>query len=241
MKICVLMWYDDTIKFYAQNFYKINKLYCRKNNYDIIKSSQRVYRGRHYQTIPERQPHWERFPLIIREIKKYDWVVWIDADAYFYVDAPPLEDIIEKYDKEILLSEDKERVAYPIINTGVMLLKNTKKVIDVVNTWAYSEKLKHKYTILDKQNWIEDQAMVRGCYKDNVDNLKEISVIIPYLELQHFDKREVDVLRQTTSTFGKIPKSFPYIHHLAGRPDLRYKASMQYLRHLHHQNHLDQE
>ncbi len=98
MNIGVLMWYNDNIKKYADNFYKINQIYCEKHNYTLIKSSTRTYK--------DRNPHWERFPLLLKHIKDYDYVMWIDADAHFYVDALPLEILINKYNKDIILSED---------------------------------------------------------------------------------------------------------------------------------------
>ena len=223
MKVAILMWYDDHIKHYADNFYKINKLYCDKNGYDIFKSSYRVYRDRHYNAIPAREPHYERFPLILKYIKNYDYVVWIDADAYFYINAPPLEDLINEYpDKEILFSADSCRMGSPSINTGVFILKNTQQVINIVNRWSYCEKTKSKYYRVKKPNWIADQGMVRGCYAGNVDSLRDISVILPYLKLQHYHKSEMDVLEKTKATL-------PYIRHLAGRNDIRFKESTRYL------------
>ena len=81
--IAVLMWYDDHVKNYGDNCYKINKVYCQKHGYDLIKSSDRFYK--------DRNPHWERFPLILDHINSYDYVVWIDADAFFYNISPPIK------------------------------------------------------------------------------------------------------------------------------------------------------
>ena len=89
MNIAVLMWYDDNIKSYADIFYKINTKYCEKHGYTIIKSSERTY--------TDRKATWARFPLVLEEIERYDSVMWIDADAFFYLVCPCLENIIIKY------------------------------------------------------------------------------------------------------------------------------------------------
>ena len=243
MKIAVLMWYDSKIKYYADNFYKINSIYCQKNNYTLIKSSTRRYNKRNqYQ---RRNAHWERFPLILKYIENYDYVVWIDADAFFYVDSAPLENIINKYNKEIFLSADCDQRSPPAINSGVIILKNTQQVKNIVEKWAFCEELKYKYLVeqgyLD--NWIEDQAMIRGCYRDNVDDIKRLSVVIPYLELQHYHKNEIDISADTAEIDfreGTPQGVMPYIFHLAGRPQDREAESKIYLKKINLDRHLRQ-
>jgi len=111
MNITVVMWYDEGIKEYADNCYKINKAYCDKHGYTIIQSSERYY--------TDRKPHWELFPLILKHINETDYIMWVDADAHFYIDAPRLETIIEKHNTDIILSEDLDNSEYNI-NTGVL-------------------------------------------------------------------------------------------------------------------------
>ncbi len=221
MKIAVLMWYDRHIEKYGDNCYKINKVYCKKYNYDLIKSSERTYTSR--------KEHWERYPLILKHIRDYDYVVWIDADAFFYNISPPITDLINKYKKEILFSEDGNRLNPPAVNSGVLILKNTESVINIITKWAYSEDLKNKYCghklingyLCPRMNWIEDQAIVRGFVKDNVDNINSISKLLPYLELQHYNVSEKDFLAKN--------EMVPYIFHLAGRHKFREKESRNYL------------
>ena len=221
MKIAVLMWYDDRVKDYAENCYKINKVYCDRHNYDLIKSSERTYKFR--------KPHWERFPLILKHIKQYDYVVWMDGDAFFYNISPPIENIINKYKKEILFSTDDDPVNPPPVNSGVLILKNTERVINIVKKWAYSEELKDKYCgyklvdgyLCPRLNWVEDQAVVRGFVKDNIEGINEISKLIPYLELQHYSPSERKLLAKA--------KNKPYIFHSAGRHDIRLKESTDYV------------
>lgn len=220
MKIGIFTWYNKQISNYADNFFKINKIYCEKHGYDLIKSSKSFYKGRVDYTW--KSTHWERYPLLLRHIKKYDYVMWIDADAFFYVDSPPLENLIKKYDKEILLSQDKnydnDGDVPPWINSGVFIIKNTEKAIEILKRWAFSQKLR-RFTRYRRTGWIHDQAMIRGTYNCNMNNIKDISTVIPYLELQHFIK-------------GEEKYNSPYIYHVAGRPAIRYEESKEYLRRL---------
>lgn len=75
MKVCVIMFYDEKIKDYAETNFEINKMYCEKYNIDIIKSNLKTYTDRHVA--------WERLPLILKHIKNYDYLIWVDADSFF--------------------------------------------------------------------------------------------------------------------------------------------------------------
>jgi uncharacterized protein YutD len=227
MKIAVLMWYDDKFKSYGDNCYKINKIYCDKYGYDLIKSSDRFYKTR--------SCHWERYPFILKYIKKYDYIVWIDSDAFFYNVSPPITDLINKYKKEIIFGEDEIKFNPPAINTGVAIFKNTERVISIIEKWTHSNELKDKYCgsvvrdgyLCPRTNWIEDQALVRGFYKDDVDDIRKISKILPYRRLQHSKSHEREILLKLNS--------LPYVFHFAGntvesdKHKVRYIESKKYL------------
>ena len=205
------MWYDDKIKSYGDNFYEINKLYTEKYGYTLIKSSERTY--------TDRKPHWERFPLMLKYIESYDYIIWIDADAHFYRDAPPIENLIKKYNKDIILSADRDTFnPKPRINSGVIIMKNTQKNIEILNKWAYSKELKKSSDILYNGKW-QDQGVIRLYVKNNIDNINNISAVSPYLELQHFYTNELSTNRYN-----------PFIHHYAGTStSIRSRASAKYL------------
>jgi len=214
MRIAILTWYDDNAERYGHNCWSINKIYCEKHNYTLIKSSKKVYK--------DRSAHWERFPLMLTFIENYDYIMWVDADAFFYIDSPPLEPLIKEYNKDIIFSEDcgKTEDNPPYINSGIIILKNTERVINIIKKWAYSKELMIKYSKIDIDFWIEDQALIRGFYKDDIDNIQDISIIAPYLKLQHFFKEDVGV---------DDPK--PYIYHLAGRDfETRVNETQEYIK-----------
>ena len=114
----------------------------------------------------------------------------LDADAFFYHVSPPITDLISKYKKEIIFSEDDNKLNPPAINTGVAIFKNTKRVINILKKWAYSNELKDKYCglvitdgyLCPKTNWIEDQALVRGyLLEDMKRDTRSLRNILTYL------------------------------------------------------------
>ena len=99
MNICVIMFYDDNIKYFGDINYKINKLYCEKYNLEIILSNKKKYNNRHSA--------WERLPLMLNNISKFDYLIWIDADAFFYIESNNITDVIKNnLDKNFIFSKD---------------------------------------------------------------------------------------------------------------------------------------
>ena len=153
----------------------------------------------------------------------------------FYNVSPPITDLINKYKKEIIFGEDEIKFNPPAINTGVAIFKNTERVISIIEKWTHSNELKDKYCgsvvrdgyLCPRTNWIEDQALVRGFYKDDVDDIRKISKILPYRRLQHSKSHEREILLKLNS--------LPYVFHFAGntvesdKHKVRYIESKKYL------------
>lgn len=182
--ICIYMWYDENIKEYADLAKEINKKYCENNNYDFIFDNKRRLKDRH--------PAWERMPGLINvlENNNYDYVVWIDADAFFRYDHPNqnlLSDIINKNkDKNIIFSYDIPIDKNSEINSGFIIFKNnefSKKILNEI----ISNKSDECLSYYNNPNW--EQNCVRYIYK-NTNELKENSIILPFGELQTFNPNE---------------------------------------------------
>ena len=91
MKIGIFMWFNNNYKEFGDINYKINKIYSDKHNYEIIKDEK--IRNIEYNDIL----FFQRYALLLEYSKyEYDYLVWIDADAYFYIDSPPIENIINE-------------------------------------------------------------------------------------------------------------------------------------------------
>ena len=211
MKLCIFMWYDENVSNYGHLNYLINKVYCDKYNIDLICCNKR--------RVPEKLPHFERVPLLLEYIHNYDYVMWIDSDAHFYIDSENIIDFINKYSSyNVIFSQDFPN--HGIINSGVFIVKNTQYSIDFLNRWCYDEEL---YVNRTNKNW-HDQSVVIDMYTTNILDIRNNSIIINYGILQHFSMNRSPHLKK------------PFIIHLAGtNRDDRIKHSIEYFK----QNRID--
>ena len=222
LKIGVFMWYDEKIKQYAEINYKINQIYCNIHGYTLIKSDEKLY--------DTRKPHWERIPLLLKNFDDFDYLVWIDADAYFYIDSPPITNIINEYpDKIFFFSGDtdikqNQELACEI-NSGVFIVKKCDESKIILEKWMDEELFKSpKLSQMTFGNNVwNDQAVLRLMYSENILEIKNNSIIIKYGILQHFNKLH----KLISQEFGL--KNTPFIFHMAGLPtDRRIELSNEY-------------
>lgn len=202
-KIGIFMWYDNNIKDYAEINYKINKIYCDKYGYTLIKSNEKLH--------TKRKAHWERIPLLLQYFNDFDYLVWIDADAYFNIDSPPITNIIQEFpDKIFFFSEDRDCINTKFINqinTGVFIVKNCEQAKNILNTWGYDNDL---FKLNNGKFGWNDQAILIDMYYKNIDNIIDVSHIIKYGVLQYFDKG----FKLPSEKFGLNNQGF--IFHMAG-------------------------
>lgn len=198
-KICIVMWYSSAIQEYADINFEINKVYCSIHGYDIVRSHNKTFRYRPAQ--------WERLPLILEYLQNYDYVMYIDSDAHFYIDAPDIMGIIRQYsEKAFIFSGDVNQKHDFELNSGVFIVKNCPKSIQILTEWAYSIDFYNKrfgYYMNDQYYLYNDQGVLQYMYSINFANIIENSVVLPYGMLQHFVPGE---------TFPQQP----YIFHMAG-------------------------
>jgi hypothetical protein len=205
MKVCVIMFYDDNIKSYGEINYEINKKYCEKYKLELILSNNKKLDNRH--------PAWERLPLLLDNILNFDYLIWIDADAFFYNDANNIIDIIiNNSNVNFIFSSDiTNSTAINNVNTGIFIVKNCQYSIDFLNRWLYDEDL---YKNNHYPFWW-DQGVLIDMFDQNILNIKENSVQLAYGILQHFYEND------------KLIKT--YVYHLAGRSEsTRYEESKKY-------------
>jgi len=186
------MFYDDKIKEYGDINCEINKLYCQKYNIDFMCSHEKSYNDRHSA--------WERLPLLIKHIHNYDYLIWIDSDAFFYIDGMNILDIINNNNNtNFIFSND---ITGLNVNTGIFIVKNSKYSIDFLNRWAYDEEL---YKNNRYPGWW-DQGVLIDMINENILDIKNNYITYNYGILQHFYEEEL-------LTFNNKP----LVRHLAGR------------------------
>ena len=122
MKICVFMYFtpDYTIGYRTE---KINKQYCEKHGYDF-----KVLHNIHPST---RNLHaaWSKLPHMcdVMDDCDYDYVVWIDGDAFFCNHDKKIEDWITPKDITVGIDPGDYVEGQDFrVNTGFMIVKKTE-------------------------------------------------------------------------------------------------------------------
>lgn len=112
--------------------------YCMRHGYDYI-DDESVYDK-------TRPIAWSKILLISKYLPKYDYVVWIDADAM-------IMDLSQKIEDKLQLMKGKDMMVisdWKMINTGVIFVKNTPQVKEFLAVW-YAQT-----DFLNSHNWEQD-------------------------------------------------------------------------------------
>lgn len=180
-RIGVCTWYNDGIKEYADIARDINQKYCDLHGYDFIVDNVR--------RLPDRNYAWECIPAVLNVLNtnKYDYVVWIDADAFFRLEnenANLLDEIINKNkDKDFILSNDVP--GYDVINLGAFIVKNNNYTKDILQTMINSTDEKCKLY----NKWPAEQVCMIHMYNTEIKNK---GVILPVGDIQSWSSHYKD-------------------------------------------------
>ena len=205
-RICVVMWYDEAVASYGDLNYRINQEYCSKHGMTLLKCDVR----RH----PERHPAWERLPLILEHLHRFDYVVWIDADAHFYLDAPSLEELVSEHSsRDLIFSADKAPNSN--INSGLFIARNTKFSREFIKQWSNDETLYHS----NRFPWWWEQGVLIDMWEKNVQGVRNHAVVLERGVLQHFEPSGL-----------RDDRGWPFAVHLSEtRAETRVAHSSQYI------------
>jgi hypothetical protein len=128
MKICLV---NLTTKEILDDVYLANlnkKKYCEKYNIDY-----RFYLGR----ASKRHAQWDKIQCVLQNLSEYDYIIWMDSDAVFNNFDVSIIDIInnnQEYDalfcSDVCYSEGQNHL---LVNTGVMVFKNSQWSFDILN------------------------------------------------------------------------------------------------------------
>lgn len=205
MKFCILMWYDECSASYGDVNYEINKKYCEKYNIKLIRCNKRRYSNRH--------PSWERIPLILNTINDYDYVMWIDADAHFYIDSENIIQLINDNNNFNFIFSNTSYLSIPI-NAGCFIVKNTQYSIIFLKKWGYDDEL---YNNNSNPQWWDNGVLI-DMLTANILDIKNNCIRVDYGILQHFYE-------------GETFPTKPFIFHLAGNTaESRTTHSLNYIK-----------
>jgi len=120
MKILVLTGYDKT---YENNQLGIlserkNKNYAEVNGYDFYSDKE---------CNPNLHHFFYKFESVLKFIDSYDYILWIDADAFFVNHSIKIESFI-KENKTFIVTIDRE-----YLNTGVFIVKCCDEIKHIFN------------------------------------------------------------------------------------------------------------
>ena len=121
---------------FNKKFYKILKpcitqaaAYCKRHGYDHISVCGSVAK--------DCAPTYQKSLFLLREIEKYDYIMWLDADTIIANQSIKLEDIINKYTRDIYYCAQADSIdyAYDALNAGVLIFKNSDYSKRVLQEW----------------------------------------------------------------------------------------------------------
>lgn len=199
MKICVLSFYTNNYEI-GKQIEPLHRAYCLKNNYDY----------KCFYTVPDylidRHPAWCKIHYLLEMLKlEYDYIFWIDADAFFCNFDMKIEDWIEP-NKNLILCRDaganfSQWNKYKhLINSGVMIFKNTEWSKTILEFIIHFNKFKEFYTA---PTW--EQVAIRRCLKNDHHSIKACTHIITDLhfncntnDLDDFIKKKGFIVHLTT-------------------------------------------
>lgn len=226
-RTAICMWYDEGAQSYGDINFEINKAYCARYGYDLIRSSRRR---------TDRVVQWECVSIILTYLSVYEELVWVDADAFFRFDRP-IESMLRQHaDKDFIFSADMDvshcfhgtlwcapqcaraDAILTNINAGVFVVRATTFARRLLEYWLYDEQLERDNPV---PIWPE-QATLRLLYLRNWNDVRRRSVVMPYGKLQ---------------TFNIDDDEAPLLHFAGKDKETRVRESTKYLRELERRGH----
>jgi hypothetical protein len=144
-------------------------LYCKKHNYDFIEDESILDLSR---PIP-----WSKIPLLLKYLPLYDYLVWVDADILIMNDQITIESLITGFSfndtRDFIVGSD-----FRMINTGVMIIKNTEFSLDFIQKMWDNEYDPYEDPNERYLNW--EQGSFINLFDKNYNNCQsKISVTDP--------------------------------------------------------------
>ena len=177
-KIKILQYMHGVFEYYPWSEW-INRRYCERHGYSYVVRHDEPRRDRHVV--------WQKIPVIIDELCDCDYLLFVDADAVFYSHELRIENelIPELHGKSILMAADcgKESLRWNpgLPNSGVILVKNEKRVREFFAAWDNVSKIDMEtrwqwpptqlalwrhiiQNFKDDMRIVLDYYMVQGCF-----------------------------------------------------------------------------
>jgi len=134
IKIVQYLWGDQNRSY--QIVRKINAMYCERHGYEHVVKT--------FVPRDDRAWCWSKIPAMREELHDCGFLLYMDADAFFYSHELQIEEelipLLEE--KQIMMSVDHASEGYrhqpDKPNTGVILVRNTEKTAEILRVWDES-------------------------------------------------------------------------------------------------------
>lgn len=146
---------------------KTKILYCQKHGYDFFDEETDVDYNRPLA--------WSKINIIKKHLLDYDYIIWIDGDTFIMNDNIKLEEIISDYtnNKDITVARDISVIENRVlINTGVMLIKNTEWVMKFLNL------IYDQVQFINHSFW--EQAAFLNLLENNISDSQNHINVLPF-------------------------------------------------------------
>ena len=134
IRVVQYLWGDENRSYQIGR--KINAVYCERHGYEHVVKT--------FVPRDDRSFHWSKIPAMREELHDCDFLLYLDADAFFYSHELRIEEELIPFleDKQIMMSADLAceglRHQQDEPNTGVILIRNTKTSADILRVWDES-------------------------------------------------------------------------------------------------------
>lgn len=152
IKIVQYMWGEHNASYLIDR--KINEAYSRRHGYEYVAKT--------HPPRPDRSPHWEKIPVLRQELKGCDYLLYLDADAFFYSHELRIEEeLVPLLDgRELMMAADyacegmRHQPDKP--NSGIILVRNSEKAAKMLRIWDESSELPemdwHRFNLFHEQD-----------------------------------------------------------------------------------------
>lgn len=170
-RVCILMMNSPNIPPYAHKATIINFLYASKYGYSFV-----------VETCPAKEDMgtdwmwdgkneylfvWSKATMVKRHLPNYDFLLYLDSDAYVHNDAIRIEDFALRHadaNAGILIGQDCQSTNKCFdannLNTGVMLFRNTHTTFALLEEWMNAPKTKQC------EKWRYEHPREQACLND---------------------------------------------------------------------------
>lgn len=167
IKVVQYMWGAQNLSYDLDR--KINKAYCERHGY--------VHIVRTHSPRTDRSVHWEKIPTMRHELCDCDYLLFLDADAFFYSHELRIEDELlpQLEDKQIMMAADyaceemRHQPNKP--NSGTILVRNSETTAEMLKVWDESSE-RPELEELRFHSFHEQDACYRTIWQEYAEDVK---------------------------------------------------------------------